>query len=47
MCVDCILALSRIAQVDPDDEPLPEVILSQGAAKGNWIWIEVRGQPEG
>jgi hypothetical protein len=29
MCVDCVLALSRIAQVDPGDEPLPEVVLSQ------------------
>jgi hypothetical protein len=29
MCVDCVLALSRIAQVDPSDEPLPEVVLSQ------------------
>jgi hypothetical protein len=27
MCVDCVLALSRIAQVDPGDEPLPEVVL--------------------
>jgi hypothetical protein len=23
MCVDCVLALPRIAQVDPGDEPLP------------------------
>jgi hypothetical protein len=29
MCVDCVLALPRIAHVDPGDEPLPEVILSQ------------------
>jgi hypothetical protein len=29
MCVDCVLASPRIAQVDPGDEPLPEVILSQ------------------
>jgi hypothetical protein len=29
MCVDCVLASSRIAQVDPGDEPLPEVVLSQ------------------
>jgi hypothetical protein len=28
MCVDCILASPRIAQVDPADEPLSEVILS-------------------
>jgi hypothetical protein len=29
MCVDCVLAPSRIAQVDPGDEPLPEVVLPQ------------------
>jgi hypothetical protein len=29
MCVDCVLASPRIAQVDPDDEPLLELILSQ------------------
>jgi hypothetical protein len=29
MCVDCVLASSRIAQVEPGDEPLSEVILSQ------------------
>jgi hypothetical protein len=29
MCVDCVLALQRIAQVDPSDGPLPEVVLSQ------------------
>jgi hypothetical protein len=28
MCVDYVLASPRIAQVDPDDEPLPEVVLS-------------------
>jgi archaellin len=28
MYVDCFLASSRIAQVDPGDEPLPEVVLS-------------------
>jgi hypothetical protein len=28
MCVDCVLASSRIGQVDPGDEPLPEVVLS-------------------
>jgi hypothetical protein len=28
MCVDCVLASPKIAQVDPDDEPLPEVVLS-------------------
>jgi hypothetical protein len=26
MCVDCVLASSRITQVDPGDEPLPEVV---------------------
>jgi hypothetical protein len=29
MCVDCVLASPRIAQVDLGDEPLPEVVLSQ------------------
>jgi hypothetical protein len=29
MCVDCVLASPRIAQVDPGDEPHPEVVLSQ------------------
>jgi hypothetical protein len=29
MCVDCVLASSRIAQVDPGDEPLSEVVPSQ------------------
>jgi hypothetical protein len=29
MCVDCVLASSRIAQVDPGDEPLSEVVLAQ------------------
>jgi hypothetical protein len=29
MCANYVLALSRIAQVDPRDEPLPEVLLSQ------------------
>jgi hypothetical protein len=29
MCVDCVLASPRIVQIDPGDEPLPEVVLSQ------------------
>jgi hypothetical protein len=29
MCIDCVLALPRIAQVDPGDGPLSEVVLSQ------------------
>jgi hypothetical protein len=28
MCVDYVLASPRITQVDPGDEPLPEVVLS-------------------
>jgi hypothetical protein len=28
MFVDCVLASPRITQVDPDDEPLSEVVLS-------------------
>jgi hypothetical protein len=31
MCVDCVLASPRIAQIDPGDEPLPEVVLSQAS----------------
>jgi hypothetical protein len=34
MCVDCVLTSLRIAQVDPSDEPLSEVILSQGERTG-------------
>jgi hypothetical protein len=30
MFVDCVFASSRIAQDDPGDEPLSEVVLSQG-----------------
>jgi hypothetical protein len=33
MCVDCVLASPRITQVDPGDEPLPEVVLSQGSSQ--------------
>jgi hypothetical protein len=29
MCVDCVLASPRIAQVDPGDEALFEVVLLQ------------------
>jgi hypothetical protein len=36
MCVDCVLASPRIAQVDPDDEPLPEVVLSQLVPEQTW-----------
>jgi hypothetical protein len=28
MCIDCVLASPRIAQGDPSDGPLPEVVLS-------------------
>jgi hypothetical protein len=28
MCVDSVLVSLRIAQVDPDNEPLPDVVLS-------------------
>jgi uncharacterized membrane protein YgcG len=35
MCVDCVLASSRIAQVDPGDEPLPEVVLPHHRFEGN------------
>jgi hypothetical protein len=36
MCVDCVRASSRIAQVDPGDEPLPEVVLSQLVLEQTW-----------
>jgi hypothetical protein len=36
MCVDCVLASPRIAQVDPSDEPLPEVVLSQLVPEQTW-----------
>jgi hypothetical protein len=29
MCVDCVLDSPRIAHVDPGNEPLPKVVLSQ------------------
>jgi hypothetical protein len=37
MCVDCVLASPRIAQVDPGDEPLPEVVLSYGGSTGQYL----------
>jgi hypothetical protein len=36
MCVDCVLTSPRIAQVDPGDEPLPEVVLSQLVSEQTW-----------
>jgi hypothetical protein len=38
MCVDCVLSSSRIAQVDPGNEPLLEVVLSH--------WGTIRGSLE-
>jgi hypothetical protein len=38
MCVDCVLASSRIAQVDPDDELLPEEVLSQMGSVDNMLF---------
>jgi hypothetical protein len=32
MCVDCVLALPRIAQVDPSNGALPDVVLSHSAS---------------
>jgi hypothetical protein len=29
MFIDCVFASLRITHVDPSDEPLPEVVLSQ------------------
>jgi hypothetical protein len=37
MCVDCVLVSLRIAQVDPGDEPLPEVVLSHSCS-GSAPW---------
>jgi hypothetical protein len=37
MCVDCVLTSPRIAQVDPGDRPLPEVVLSRKGA----IYIQI------
>jgi hypothetical protein len=34
MCVDCVLASLRIAQVNPDDGPLLEVVLSHRVTHG-------------
>jgi hypothetical protein len=34
MCVDCVLASLRIAQVNPGDKPLSEVVLSHSASVG-------------
>jgi hypothetical protein len=36
MCVDCVLASLRIAQVDSGDEPLPEVVMSQLVSEKTW-----------
>jgi hypothetical protein len=36
MCVDCVLASPRIAQVDPSDEPLPKVVLSPLVPEQTW-----------
>jgi hypothetical protein len=36
MCVDCALASPRIAQVDPGNESLPDVVLSQLILEQTW-----------
>jgi hypothetical protein len=46
MCVDCVLASPRIAQVDLDDEPLPEVVLSQGLFQNSAIPHMVQNRME-
>jgi hypothetical protein len=35
MCVDCVLASPRIAQVDPGNGPLLEVVLSQTRSRSS------------
>jgi hypothetical protein len=37
MCVDCVLASPRIAQVDPDDGPPSEVVLSHSSCRPNML----------
>jgi hypothetical protein len=41
MCVDCVLASLRITQVDPGDEPLSDVVLSQWRPS---LWSSVERQ---
>jgi hypothetical protein len=36
MCIDCVLASPRLAQVDPGDGPLPEVDLSLLVPEQTW-----------
>jgi hypothetical protein len=36
MCADCVLTLQRITQVDPDNGPPSEVVLSQLVSEPTW-----------
>jgi uncharacterized membrane protein YgcG len=47
MCVDCVLVSLRIAQVDPGDEPLPEVVLSHHRFEGNGTWGKLSPRSRG
>jgi hypothetical protein len=48
MCVDCVLALPRIVQVDPGDEPLSEVVLSHVANRAGRVnYTTMEDIPEG
>jgi hypothetical protein len=42
MCIDCVLTSPRITQVDPGDEPLPEVVLSHKMALRDFIHLVPR-----
>jgi hypothetical protein len=46
MCVDCVLASPRIAQVDPRDEPLSEVVLSHGVTTRGRSYLGKRRRVE-
>jgi hypothetical protein len=41
MCVDCVLASPRIAQVDPGNEPLSEVVLSQRVCLLQYLYYRI------
>jgi hypothetical protein len=42
MCVDCVLASPIIAQVDPGDEPLLEVVLSHYSCYSDTRGVTIR-----
>jgi hypothetical protein len=44
MCVGCVLASPRIAQVDPSDEPLPVVVLSHSTTASTVVQMRRHGE---